>query len=117
MGPPTRGTFWEIVAVPEIRGQAVSLAETLGRLERSTGMFDEVFLKHPREVGEGYFEHAGVAGKVGVQLLVAGAACLIHAVVPSAFPKTASQTIIRLHAKVTKRDQERCPERRARPRM
>jgi uncharacterized NAD(P)/FAD-binding protein YdhS len=111
MGPPTRGTFWEIVAVPEIRSQAVKLAETLGGLERSTGMFDDVFLKHPREVGEGYLEHAGVAGKVGVQLLLAGAACLVHAVVPAAFPKTASQTIIRLHAKVTKRDQERCRER------
>ncbi|HEX8569608.1 MAG TPA: DUF6356 family protein [Caulobacteraceae bacterium] len=109
MGPPTRGTFWEIVAVPEIRGQAADLAETLGRLRRSAGVLEDVFLKHPREVGESYVEHAAVAGKVGAQLLWAGAACLIHAVLPAAFPKTASQTIIRLNEKVTRRD--RCREK------
>jgi uncharacterized NAD(P)/FAD-binding protein YdhS len=108
IGPPTRGAFWEIVAVPEIRVQAAELAETLGRRARSARMVDEIFLKHPREVGEGYLEHAGVAGKVGAQLLWAGAACLIHAVLPAAFPKTASQTIIRLNEKVTRR--HRCRE-------
>ncbi len=31
MGPLTRGAFWEIVAMPDIREQASSLAEALGR--------------------------------------------------------------------------------------
>ena len=108
IGPPTRGALWEIVAVPEIRVQAAELAETLRGLTRSTGVLDEVFLKHPREVGESYLEHAGVAAGVGVQLLWAGAACMVHALLPSVFQKTASQTIVRLHGKVTQRD--RCRE-------
>ncbi|MEN3973168.1 FAD-dependent oxidoreductase [Sphingomicrobium sp. XHP0235] len=31
LGPPTRGTFWEATAVPDIRGQAERMAETLTR--------------------------------------------------------------------------------------
>ena len=29
LGPPLRGTFWETVAVPELRAQARRVAETL----------------------------------------------------------------------------------------
>jgi uncharacterized NAD(P)/FAD-binding protein YdhS len=29
MGPLLRGTFWETIAVPELRGQARRVAETL----------------------------------------------------------------------------------------
>ena len=108
MGPLTRGALWEIVAVPEIRGQAAELADSLGALDRRPGLIEQAFLSHPREVGESYFEHAGVAGRVGAQLLWAGAACMVHAVFPAAFPKTASQTIIRLNERVTRR--ERCRE-------
>ena len=30
-------------------------------------MFRKLFLDHPREVEEGYFEHMGVAGRFGLR--------------------------------------------------
>jgi uncharacterized NAD(P)/FAD-binding protein YdhS len=107
MGPLTRGAFWEIVAVPDIRGQAAAMAETLGALSPSRRWMDALFLSHPREVGEGYWDHLATAGVVGGRLLLAGAACVTHAFVPALFPRTASQTIHALHAEITARNARR----------
>jgi uncharacterized NAD(P)/FAD-binding protein YdhS len=101
LGPPTRGVLWEIVAVPDIRVQAASLAEQL--LAPSCRRSSPIPCAHLEEVGESYREHMGVAWWFGSRLLGAGAACMIHGVAPWLFPKTASQTITRLHAEMIAR--------------
>lgn len=63
-------------------------------------MFDRVFLAHPRAVNESYLEHAAVAGRFGCELLMAGLACLVHAVIPIFFTTTASRTVTCLHARM-----------------
>lgn len=70
-----------------------------------------LFLDHPRAVGETYGEHFGVAMSVAGRLVVAGAACGVHAVAPSLFPTTASRTILSLHERI----QRRGPIARGRP--
>ena len=56
-----------------------------------------LFTEHPRSVGETYLEHMGVAASFGGRLLVAGFACLVHAVLPFLFTKTGSRAITELH--------------------
>lgn len=66
-------------------------------------MLDRLFLDHPRSVGESYAEHARIAARVGATMVVAGAACLFHAVVPALFPRTASGAIRRLYGEMRAR--------------
>jgi len=63
-------------------------------------MFDKVFLAHPRSLGEGYFEHQQAALGFAGDLILAGFACAIHAVIPALFERTASQAICRLHQRM-----------------
>lgn len=60
-------------------------------------MIDRLFLRHPRTLGESYVEHAGAAGRFGVAMIVAGLACLVHAIVPALFTRTGSDAVRRLH--------------------
>jgi hypothetical protein len=57
---------------------------------------DNPFTAHPRAVGESYLEHGRVAGAVGVRMIAAGFACLVHAVLPFLFVTTGSRTILGL---------------------
>ena len=59
--------------------------------------------RHPQEVGEGYFEHMGVATRVGLQLAGGAVACFVHAVFPFLCVTTGSRTIERLHRRIHKR--------------
>lgn len=61
------------------------------------------FTDHPTEVGESYPEHLRHAGGVGLVLIGAGLACVVHAVLPFVFVNTGSRTIKRLHGGLTKR--------------
>lgn len=63
-------------------------------------MFDKIFLAHPRMVGETYFEHATMAMGFAWRLFVAACACLIHAVAPALFARTASRIIAELHGRM-----------------
>lgn len=60
----------------------------------------EKFTAHPQSVGESYAEHAAVASGFGVRLLLAGLACLVHAVLPFLFVKTGSAMIEQLHERM-----------------
>ena len=66
-------------------------------------MFTRLFLDHPRSVGESYLEHQRHAFGFGISLLAAALACLVHAVVPGLFVHTGSDTIARLHDRITHR--------------
>ena len=63
-------------------------------------MFQRLFLAHPRSVNEGYFEHMGVAARVGARMVAGGLACFVHAVVPALHVRTGSRTIRGLNAQL-----------------
>ncbi|WP_309643935.1 DUF6356 family protein [Phenylobacterium sp.] len=65
-------------------------------------MFD-AFNRHPSDVGESYGEHLGQASRFGATMIVAGLACIVHAVFPFWFEKTASLCVQRLHARMSAR--------------
>ncbi|HVL59343.1 MAG TPA: DUF6356 family protein [Burkholderiaceae bacterium] len=62
-----------------------------------------LFTEHPRAVGETYLQHLRNAAGFGLALVAAGAACLVHAVLPFVFERTASQAVERLHARMRAR--------------
>ncbi|MGK6355041.1 DUF6356 family protein [Sphingomonas sp. DT-207] len=66
-------------------------------------MIDRIFLSHPRSVGESYGEHAATAARFGVTMVAGGVACLVHAVVPALFARTASDTVKRLYGQMKAR--------------
>lgn len=60
-------------------------------------MIERLFIEHPRSVGETYLEHLQNAAGFGATMVIAGSACLVHALVPGLFMKTGSAAIRRLH--------------------
>ena len=47
--------------------------------------------------------HGAGAVKIGFELMGAGAACIVHAIVPGWFTETAGRTVVRLHDHMLKR--------------
>lgn len=66
-------------------------------------MLDKLFMAHPRDIGESYGEHAGHAVYIGIRMLVAGGACLVHALLPGLFVRTASETVADIQDLMTQR--------------
>jgi hypothetical protein len=64
---------------------------------------EKLFTRHPASVGETYGEHLVVAGGFGVRLVLAGVACLLHALLPFLFENTASRAITELNARMLAR--------------
>jgi hypothetical protein len=60
-------------------------------------MLKRLFLDHPASVGETYLEHLATATSFAVALIAAGLACLVHALVPCLFERSASRAISALH--------------------
>lgn len=60
-------------------------------------MLKRLFLDHPSDVGETYWEHMSVAARFGAMMLLGGAACVVHAFIPAFFVTTGSSMINRLH--------------------
>lgn len=59
-----------------------------------------LFTEHPSSVGETYLEHLMNASRFAACMIAAGAACLVHAVLPFLFAHTASRTIDELHQRM-----------------
>jgi hypothetical protein len=76
-------------------------------------LLDNLFLSHPRDQGETYGEHARFAAFVGLQMMLGGAKCLVHAVLPFTFTTAGSQTIRRLSTRLGVRP---APPSRSNPR-
>ncbi len=51
------------------------------------------FTEHPRSVNETYLIHLKFASKIGLRLVLAGFACMIHSVFPFMFKTVASRTV------------------------
>ena len=74
-----------------------------GRNERQTGgVVDRLFFEHPRSLGMSWAGHGTGAFKVGVQLIGAGLAAIIHGMIPGIFGETASGTVTRVYDHIQK---------------
>lgn len=60
-------------------------------------MFDAIFLRHPRSVGESYVEHLIAALGFAARLAIATVACFVHALVPALLQRTGSRIVADLH--------------------
>lgn len=60
-------------------------------------MLKKLFIEHPHNVGESYFEHMAVAFGFGFKMLGGALACIIHGIVPGLFVCSGSKTIVCLH--------------------
>jgi hypothetical protein len=76
---------------------------TQDREGQSGGIADRLFLEHPRSLGMSWAGHAAGAVKIGAQLVGAGCACLVHAVVPGVFTQTAGKTISSMYEHMMRR--------------
>jgi len=63
-------------------------------------MLNDLFLSHPRSIGESYFEHQRTAFGFALALWAAGLACMIHALVPCLFQTRASRAVAQLHQRM-----------------
>ncbi|URD61211.1 DUF6356 family protein [Sphingomonas sp. KRR8] len=66
-------------------------------------MLGRLFTDHPKTLGMSWAGHAVGAVRIGGEMIGAGAACLVHAVVPGFFTETAGRTVVRLHDYMQKR--------------
>jgi Family of unknown function (DUF6356) len=57
----------------------------------------ELLLEHPRALGESYWQHQRRATRFGATLIGAGAACLVHGLVPGLFRETGSSAVKSLY--------------------
>jgi hypothetical protein len=78
-------------------------------------MVQRWFLNHPHSVGESYLQHQRMALGFGAELIAAGAACLIHALIPGLFEHTASSAITRLNARMHARSRREAPTKQLGP--
>ena len=56
-------------------------------------VLDSLLTRHPREIGESYAEHASHAMYIGTRMIAAGLACLVHAMLPGLFVRTATRAV------------------------
>ena len=56
-----------------------------------------LFTEHPASVGESYWAHLLRAMWFGSRMVLAGTACLVHAIFPFLFVRTGSHAIAELH--------------------
>jgi len=62
-----------------------------------------IFTKHPHSVNETYMQHLFFASGFGFRMMFGGLACLIHAVFPFLFIKTASNQLLKMTHNFVKR--------------
>jgi hypothetical protein len=72
----------------------------LAPLAAHTSMVGKVFLDHPHALGETYWQHQRHALQFGTSMVFAGVACILHALIPAVFVRTASTTVVRLHERM-----------------
>ena len=73
------------------------------QIESNRGPIDRLFLAHPRSLGMSWAKHGSGAAKIGSELIVAGAAAFVHALVPGLFTDTAGKVVTRTYDYIQKR--------------
>lgn len=66
-------------------------------------MVARLFTEHPRSLGMSWWGHGVGAVKIGLEMIGAGLACIVHAIVPGWFTETAGRTVVRLHSHMQRR--------------
>ena len=66
-------------------------------------MIGRLFRDHPRSLGMNWASHGAGAVAIGARMIGAGAACIVHAIVPALFTETAGRTVIELHEQMNRR--------------
>jgi hypothetical protein len=61
-------------------------------------MIVRLLTAHPASVGESYLTHLGFAWRFGGSMLIGGAACLLHGLLPFLFTTGGSRRVRALHA-------------------
>jgi hypothetical protein len=75
----------------------------------------KLFTEHPAAVGESYFGHLLAASSFGSRMVVAGIACMVHALLPFLFVDTGSRAVAELHEHLTaRRNPAKAPSRHLR---
>jgi hypothetical protein len=64
---------------------------------QQAGTFDRLFRAHPRSLGKSWAGHGAGALRIGAELLGAGCAAMVHAIVPGFFTETAGKTVTRIY--------------------
>lgn len=70
---------------------------------RTANLADRLFAEHPRSLGMTWAEHGIGAVKIGFELIGAGFAAIVHAVVPGLFTETAGRTVTRIYDHIQQR--------------
>jgi hypothetical protein len=73
------------------------------RAGHQPGMIDGLFREHPRSLGMNWASHGIGAVKIGAELIGAGCAAMVHAVVPGLFTDTAGKTVARIYDHIQSR--------------
>lgn len=68
--------------------------------------FNRLFVDHPREVKESYFEHMAASSRFGFRLLRLAACAFAHAVVPGVHKATVSSSICTMAGEMNGRAEE-----------
>lgn len=66
-------------------------------------MIGRLFFDHPSSLGMSWAGHGAGAAAIGARMIGAGAACIVHAVVPGLFTETAGRTVMSLHDQMVRR--------------
>lgn len=70
---------------------------------RRRGAANRLFLEHPHSLGMSWAGHAIGAVRIGVELLGAGSAAIVHAIVPGILTDTAGKTVARIYDHIHQR--------------
>ncbi len=71
--------------------------------EKRSGHLHRLFLEHPRSLGMSWAKHGIGAAKIAAELIGAGCAVLVHAVVPGWFTETGGRTVTRIYDHIQSR--------------
>jgi hypothetical protein len=67
------------------------------------GIAERLFVEHPRSLGMSWASHGAGALAIGVRLVGAGLACVVHAIVPGVFTQTAGKTVTDMYEHIAQR--------------
>lgn len=67
------------------------------------GAAHRLFVEHPRSLGMTWAAHGLGAVKIGAELISAGCAAMVHAIVPGLFTDTAGRTVARIYDHIQSR--------------
>ena len=73
--------------------------------DKHSGLMQRLFLDHPRSLGMTWARHGAGAIKIAMDLIGAGCAVLIHAIVPGWFTETGGRTVTRIYDHIQNRKQ------------